>query len=64
MALSNGPEEANDLCASMLDLAIKTFLRNVLIYSVKLSMEELSAVSATEILLVKGNKEFGKHFYA
>lgn len=48
----------------MLDLAIKTFLRNVLIYSVKLSMEELRAVSATEILLVKGNKEFGKHFYA
>lgn len=37
----------------MHDMVVKTFLRNVLIYSVKLPMEELSAVSATEILLGK-----------
>lgn len=53
MTLLNETEKANDLCASMHDMVVKTFLRNVLIYSVKLPMEELSAVSATEILLGK-----------
>lgn len=65
MTLLNETEEANDLCASMHDMVVKAFLRNILIYSVKLPMEELRTVSATEILLVGqkgGNIEFGSTF--
>lgn len=58
MTLLNETEEANVLCTSMHDIGVKSFLRNVLMYSAKLPMEELSAVSATEILLVKKREQY------